>query len=78
MGVAFVKLNTDKTVSSNGQFVFKKLTFNSSDPGTSEPGTIDLSVLRLAPGAYTITVTAKASWIDESEESNSLIYVTKY
>ena len=82
MGFVFEELNIGKTVTSYGQYVFKKLITNSSDPGSGgsgsgEPGTLDLRALKLTPGIYTITVTATATGIDESEHSNSLSCVIK-
>jgi hypothetical protein len=83
MGFVFEKLSTGKTVSSYGQFVFKKLITNSSDPGSGgsgldETGILDLRALKLPSGTYTITVKATATGLDESEHSNSLSCVIKY
>lgn len=81
MGFVFVKLNTGEIVSSNGGLVFRKLSTEPEtpipDPPEPFPRGIDLSNLGLPPGSYTITVTARAPGLRESEHSNAVIYTVE-
>ena len=65
MGFTFVRLEKDKTVSTNGKYVFKKLI-----KSYSAPGSIDLRKLGLTPGAYIISVKSCATGLHDSDRSN--------
>ncbi len=82
MGFTFVKLILGKIVSSNGGLVFRKL---STEPDIPIPDTpnppnyqgLDLSILGLPTGKYTITVTSHLEGLMESEKSNAVTYTVK-
>ena len=82
MGFTFVKLILGKIVSSNGGLVFRELSTEPDTPISPEPPEafskgIDLSVLGLPLGSYTITVTARATGLSESDHSNAVIYTVE-
>ena len=79
MGFTFVKLILGKIVSSNGGLVFRELSTEPDTPISPDPPVrgIDLSNLGLPPGSYTITVTARAAGLRESDHSNAVIYTVE-
>ena len=70
----FKKLIVGDFVSLRDGFGFKKLSETTLTP---IPSGFDLSILDLAQGEYTITVTAISEGLTESKHSNSVIYTIK-
>ena len=77
MGFTFVKLLTNEAVASAEGIAFKRLSPEEIPTFTPdfESGRLDLSTLGLAPGRYSITVTALADGLEESDHSKEEIYV---
>ncbi len=77
MGFTFVKLLTNEAVATSGGFAFKRL--SAGEIPTFSPiferGRLDLSTLGLKPGRYTITATALAEGLAESDRSNAVTYI---
>ena len=71
MGFIFKNLYIGEIVSSNGGIVFRKL---SPLPTIDGSGEFDLNLLGLAPGTYWITVTAFGEGLEESDESNMVVF----
>lgn len=79
MAFVFIKQFIGKIVSAIGGFTFGKLSPRKNDsPSLAlSNGKIDISKLELPPGVYTITVTACAEGLKESQHSNAELIVIK-